>query len=479
MKKNLLSLMLLSLLLVSCQTTTTDVSTSSSASDTTDTSSSHTHIDYTTEEAMRLTLDYTGHSFWEDGIEQVTEGTCIDGDTVHFKTLTGQTLKARFYGIDTPESTGTVEDWGEDAHRFTEEKITEALANGTVVVSSPSTEYGAPQTDSTGSRYVSLVWISLDTKNCPYDQLILLNLLIVQNGLSYVKNVSSIPAYEEYFYAAEQQAKEEKLCLFSGEHSQYYNAGDYIDTSLLDIKKELELSLTDSSHVNAYNNQKVRIVGTVAGYSNNTLYIENYYSVDDGGRYDYGEYAGINIFTGMGTIATKYTKTNTYIQVCGLCQDSELFGFQVTDTQFNAYPQDDDTKNARVKIKAADNTDEYALNKIELAPSAVYEKKFEVLNCAVTLTEPVKVTGGYMSEDGDATLYLADKDGNSLGFDAYIPFKYHSTIDDTLYDEITDFEGKWFNVDGVLTFHKTTSGNIRYQMTMHDNTGFAETEEPA
>jgi len=437
--------------------------------------SSHRHVDYINDPSVRLNLDYTGKSFWTDGVEQVTSGTPIDGDTVHFKTSTGELEKARFYGIDTPESTGAVEDWGEDAHRFTRDKVEEAFKNGTVVISSPRTDYGEPTPDSTGTRYVTLVWINLTVKNAPLDQLVLLNLWIVQEGLSYVKNVASIPAYSDTFYAAEAQAREEKLALFSGTHSQYYNSGDYIDTSLLDIKKEIIASNKDSSHTNAYDNQKVRIVGTVAGFSNHILYLQNFYSADQGGRYSYGEYAGINIFTGMGSISSKYTAVNTYIQICGLCKDDENFGFQMTDTQFQAYPKDSDTKNARVKIAAKDNTDEFKLYTFTKKASEVYAARDEILNCSVELSDTVKVTGGYYNEDKNyCTLYVTDSNNQNVNFSVFVPFIYHPTSDTTKTYKLDDFTGKTFNLKGVFASRKSSTGKIYYQIIPNDASDFTE-----
>ena len=87
-------------------------------------SSSMGWIDYASDGSVKLNLDYVGHSFWTDGIEQVTLHSTIDGDTAHFTTSTksekGETLlKARFYGIDTPESTGKVQPWGTPASKYT------------------------------------------------------------------------------------------------------------------------------------------------------------------------------------------------------------------------------------------------------------------------------------------------------------------------------------------------------------------------
>jgi micrococcal nuclease len=302
-----------------------------------------TFIDYVHDsDIVKLTHDYkdeggNNRDFFEDGISQVTLYTCIDGDTAHFKmkdSSNNSLIKGRYYGIDTPESTGDVEPYGKPAYYFNKEKLDEANENGTIVITSTSLDsYTAPETDSTGERYLTMVWINTEVQDAPYDQLYLLNLWIVQEGYSYVKNVSEFPTFSDVFYAAESQAKTLKLNLFSGEPDETYNYGDYEDVSLFDLKSEIVANLKDSTHENKYENAKVRIQGTVVGYANNILYLQAKKLDETSGSY---EYAGINIFTSMSAIPDKYTKVNTYLQLCGLAQTSDNFGFQITLRLFSA-----------------------------------------------------------------------------------------------------------------------------------------------
>lgn len=118
MMKNLKTLMLLGLAaftLVGCGNVTSSASSdASSASTSTDTSSSVTPssastIDYVSQ--VHLAMEYSGKAFLTDGIGQVTLTQKVDGDTAHFKQISGSTLtiKGRYNCIDTPESTGMVE----------------------------------------------------------------------------------------------------------------------------------------------------------------------------------------------------------------------------------------------------------------------------------------------------------------------------------------------------------------------------------
>ncbi len=434
--------------------------------------------DYVKDGSVVLGLDYTGRDFYVDGIEQVGLQTPIDGDTAHFTTSSGVNLKARFYGIDTPESTGKVQPWGVPASNFTKEKLKAADKNGTIVVSSPQTTYGVPDPDSTGSRYVSLVWINETKKNAPLSELYLLNLWIVQEGLSLKKNVSDIPAYETSFDAAQRQAEVYRKNMWSGEDDPYYNYDEgYRDISLLDIKKEVELSIADSSHKNIYDNEKVRFTGVVSSYSDGTLYVQEFYpTLNEDGNEQYtvdgkviGEWAGINIFCGMSVISTKFTTPNTYLQVYGLCKDSETFGFQITDTQgkWKTYGAGDE--DCKVLLKAADNTEEHSLYTFHYTVSELnqvaQDNNCESLFCAVSVSGEVTCNYFYINDSREITLGF---EGTKFG--VYIPYAYHGdqSSEETAvqrWEEESDFVGKKFKINqGTYAWHRTASGKVKYQV---------------
>ena len=215
----------------SSSSSSSSISTPSSSSSSSSLTSSSTHVDYINQEGAKLKLDYTVRSFMADGVAQVSLAFAIDGDTAHFYELTDTSktnlIKTRFYGVDTPESTGSVEPWGHAASDFTEDKLNEANKNGTIVITAAQETYGVPSFDSTGSRYLALVWVNLTEKNAPFETLTLLNLWLVQEGYSYTKNVNNMPSYEDLFFAAEAQARKEKLHLFSDEEDPDYPKGDY------------------------------------------------------------------------------------------------------------------------------------------------------------------------------------------------------------------------------------------------------------
>ena len=435
-------------------------------------------IDYAHDGSVQLNLDFEGHTFFADGVEKVTLYNTIDGDTAHFKSAAGEVIKCRFYGIDTPESTGKVQPYGFDASDFTSNLLKEADKNGTIVVSSAQDEYGAPKADSTGSRYVSLIWINTEKKNAPLDELYLVNLMVVQEGLSWVKGLSDMPQFAPTFLAAEQQAKDYKLKLHSGEIDPRMPVGEHEMVTLLELKQAYleeieEHKKGNTDFVNRFHNKKVRIQGTVNGYSNHTLYMADfcYYLDEDGAPIDdsdtvigvNGEYASINVFTGMGSIDTKYTTLGTYIEVCGLALDSK-FGFQITDTSFPTISRKD--TDAKVILKAKENLDEHALHVFDFTASelntAIADEDYNALNCRINMTTPVKCTKFYKSDDGDITLTFERPNS----FKVYFTFKFKPYPDQKNITWTTEeqFVGQYFTCSGVFARHEAQSGNVTMQI---------------
>lgn len=440
-------------------------------------------IDYVNNGSVQLELDYEGRDFYVDGVGQFDLKTCIDGDTAHFTPLVDSlnkgTMKARFYGIDTPESTGKVQQYGKPASNFTKEKLKEAAANGTIVISSAQDDYGEPNPDSTGSRYVSLVWINLTKKNAPKEELVLLNLWIVQVGLSWVKNVQEMPQYADTFYAAEDQAKLYKLNLHSGKDDGVTPTGDFVPASLLEIKYEIQKSLMDEEYVNAFDNTRITVQGTVAGFSNHILYLQDfvYYDVEDPSKG--GEYCGINIFVGMTDPSSKYTRVNTYLQISGLAQQSENFGFQMTDTQ-GRFPvvSTGNPTDAQIIYNATDNAEtehnlyKFDFTKSELSAIASATTPYDLtcLNCYVVVSDNLKVNRVFISDDLEITLYF-----EGASFNCYVPFAYKGDPENPSYRWVKeeDFMGKEFHLEGVYVHHRTASGKNNFQVIPNGSSGLA------
>ena len=436
-------------------------------------------VDYAHNGSVKLNLDYKGRNFFTDGVEQVSLYNTIDGDTAHFKNSAGEVIKSRFFGIDTPESTGKIQPYGGKASHYTADALNAAQKNGTIVVSSAQDAYGTPNPDSTGSRYVSLIWINTEKKNAGLDELYLLNLMIVQDGLSWVKNVGDMPQYVDTFYAAESQAKAYKLMLHSGEEDDEMPKGDYENVSLLDLKRafieEIEAHARgDDDYKNPFDNKKVRIQGTVNGFANHIIYLADfcYYLDEDGSPIDdsameigvNGEYASINVFAGMSVPPSKFTALGNYIEVCGIAKDSQ-FGFQITSVELPISPYND--TDGRLILKAEANTEEHALHVFNYTAAELQEviddKDYFALNCRVSMTTPVTCTRAYKGDSGDITLYFE----RPYDFRVYFTFKFkpYPTTDPSMtWVNVDDFTGKKFTVSGVFAYHESSTGNVSMQI---------------
>ncbi len=164
----------------------------------------------------KLELTYQDKDFFNEGIGEATLAKSTDGDTANFILKKGSTgITVRFYGIDTPESTGDVEKWGKAASIFTKKKLESAKEIVLEASETPAVK------DSYGVRYLAYVWYRCaeteDFKN--------LNLEIVENGYSTNKCIPT-PAYKYYssFKKAEDFAKKYELRVHGNSVDQYYSS---------------------------------------------------------------------------------------------------------------------------------------------------------------------------------------------------------------------------------------------------------------
>ncbi len=250
--------------------------------------------------------------------EEVTVKMFIDGDTVHFysKQIEGGVLKARFLGVNTPESTGKIEEYGKTAAAFTKEKLSAATS---IVVESDTKQWDA---DSTGGRY--LVWIWYKTADMTdYRNL---NIELLQEGLA-IASSSANNRYGTVCMAAIDQAKSQKLNVYSGQKDPNFFYGSAIEMDIKELRTNIE----------TYNGQKVAFTGIVTMHYNNGIYVEQY---DAETNMYYGMYCyyGFN-FDGMHLI-----KVGSEVRVAGSV--SEFSGsWQVSGMTYSDFlATDDDVK---------------------------------------------------------------------------------------------------------------------------------------
>lgn len=190
---------------------------------------------------------------------EATVKTYIDGDTVHFhvdeQVCESGVLKARFLAINTPECTGKVEEYGQKAARFTQEKL--AAAESILLES----DDGHWNLDSTGGRYLVWVWYRLPGES-EYRNL---NLEILQNGLAIASSTAN-NRYGDICMKALNQARNAKLNVYSGEKDPDFYYGDAVELTLKELRTNLD----------AYQGVKVAFTGIVSLNSSNSVYVESY-----------------------------------------------------------------------------------------------------------------------------------------------------------------------------------------------------------
>ena len=240
-------------------------------------------------DTLKLTTTYTDSSnFIDNGIGNATLVAATDGDTATFKMTTKssggeESIRIRFQDIDTPESTGTVEKWGKQASKFTEEKLNAATS---IVLESPTTPAGH---DSYGERYLGWVWYKTATMT-EYKNL---NLEIVENGFSESK-ASSGYKYDTNFIAAQNYARTNALHIWSDEEDPYYNDNPTevtIKELAADLKKDNPTYYDKESGVGS----KVAFVGYIKSMTKSS---SGTYSYVAEAQNEDGTFSSINLYAG-------------------------------------------------------------------------------------------------------------------------------------------------------------------------------------
>ncbi len=208
--------------------------------------------------------------------QEVTVKTYVDGDTTHFHVPANVNdtgvLKARYIAINTPESTGKIEEYGKKASNFTREKLSSAVS---IIIESDESTWNL---DSTGGR--NLVWVWYKTSDA--EDYRNLNIEILQNGLA-IASSSANNRYGETCMAAIAQAKAQKLNIYSGQKDPDFYYGEAVELTLKELRMNVE----------AYTGVKVAFTGVITMNNNNGVYIEDY---DE----ETGMYYGISIYYGFG-----------------------------------------------------------------------------------------------------------------------------------------------------------------------------------
>lgn len=208
--------------------------------------------------------------------QEVTVKTYIDGDTTHFDLKTPingkNVLKGRYLAINTPESTGKIEDYGKKASNFTEEKLKSATS---IIVESDTESWNY---DSTGDRMLVWVWYK-PANSTKYRNL---NVEILQNGLAIASSTAN-NSYGSIASKALSQAKALKYNVHSGKPDPDTYHGTAKPLTLKELRTNLAL----------YVDKKVAFEAVVVKNDAEAVYVEEYDAEND-------MYNGMYVYYGFG-----------------------------------------------------------------------------------------------------------------------------------------------------------------------------------
>ena len=207
---------------------------------------------------------------------EVTVKTFVDGDTTHFNVPSDVSesgvLRARYLAVNTPEITGKVEEYGKKAAAFTREKLSGASS---IIIESDDGKWNL---DSTASRH--LVWVWYRPQGAADYRC--LNLELLQNGLA-IANSTARNRYGTTCMAALNQAKAEKLHLYSGQKDPDFYYGEAVELTLRELRTNVE----------AYSGMKVAFNGVVTMNRDQSVYVETRDA-------ETGLYFGMPVYYGYG-----------------------------------------------------------------------------------------------------------------------------------------------------------------------------------
>lgn len=281
---------------------------------------------------LKLTKSYADKNFYSDGIGEATVASYTDGDTTLFRLKNtsspiGDTANIRYFEIDTPESTGSVEKWGKSASLFVKNQLSSATQIVLEATTTPASK------DSYGTRYLGYVWY----KTADYGEFKNLNLEIVENGYSDNKgmNTQDYP-YFSTFKKANDFARSIKLRLYSELDDPLYSTAP-IDTTIKEFNENPLAFYNEELDAGS----KIRFTAylksiTISGTGTHTFVAEQ---IDPETNQKYS----VNVYTGYNSSPASSMKLGHLYQIVGSVQKHDG-AYQIAGPVYNnMYPTADNT----------------------------------------------------------------------------------------------------------------------------------------
>ena len=424
--------------LVACNTDTSDATESETNAPTDATEPKHEHIDY----VEKVKLDMSSDTLKQE----VSVKFFIDGDTTHFNVpvsvdKTG-VMKARYLAVNTPESTGKIEEWGKTASNFTKEKLSSAVS---ILVESDDNTWNF---DGNG-RHLVWIWYK-PAEGAEYRNL---NIELLQNGLAVGSGAAS-GRYGESAVAAIAQATTEKLYIFSDDLDPSFPYGEATSVTLKELRTNIE----------SYAGQKVSFEGIVTCNSDWTAYVEAYDAETD-------MYYGVQVFYGYNSTLINPLAQGNRVRIVGVVNQHNGT-YQVSGLFYKPMEPNNPANTAKlsggheVTFKEI-NPEQFHADVDVIVNDEVKTYKF----CQIAISSAVSVKSLYVSD-----VYTTKK-GDSAGAMTLTCTANGVTIDvrtevlkDASGNVITEeyFLGKTIDVQGLIEyFDLNNTGDGSYQIKVY------------
>ncbi|MBQ3058227.1 MAG: thermonuclease family protein [Clostridia bacterium] len=355
-------------------------------------------IDY----ASQVKLDLNG----ANKTVEVKVKQLIDGDTTHFyiddSSFDGDVIKARYLAVNTPESTGQIEEWGKTASNFTKEKLSNAKS---IVIESEDSGWNA---DSTGERYLLWIWYQTE-EGGEYRNL---NLELLQEGLA-IASATSSTKYGDLGIKAIDQAKAHKKHIYSGEKDPNFYYGGCIELTLKELRANPE----------KYQNKTVAFTGVITKNKGQQVYVEAY-DEETNMYHGIAVYYGFSVKYGLADILQPGNK----VRIVGSMQYYEAGdSYQIADLDYDMMNPTDQSKVMLIEngAKAAfveTSAEKFAKGKVEVTVIENEEEKikeYDYADLAIGSTISMKdltVKSVYTTNNGgdnDGAMTLTCRSGNT------------------------------------------------------------------
>lgn len=250
---------------------------------------------------------YSGKTFTTPGSNGLMIGSAVlksttDGDTANFEVAGyAETVRLRFLGVNTPESTAKVEPWGKKASIFVK-KILESAH--TVVLINDSALFG--ERDSSGNRHLGFIWYKA-TEAADFR---LLNLEIVEQCYSknFLFTESALTPYRAKFEAAEARGLACKYRVHGADDPGYDYSDSVAEPTIRYLRDNYaEFGITEGGS----SGKQLVISGLVVGQMGDSMVMRDIVEPDE----ETGEYCSMYAYAGYNSSLASVVKVGDVIKI--------------------------------------------------------------------------------------------------------------------------------------------------------------------